>query len=113
MVETILNKPTNAVNLSLKPRILNAQFGDGYSQRSPDGINNIVEIWDVTFEYADKSIRDTLNDTLKDFGGVNYFLWTPPYESSTKKFICQEWTQPLNDQGSYALNAKFIQVFEV
>jgi phage-related protein len=112
MTVTITNKPTNAVNLTKKVRVLNTQFGDGYTQRQADGINTIPEVWDLTFEYSSKTDRDALDAALTSLGGVNYFLWTPPYEVSAKKYICQEWSMPLNDYGSYPLQAKFTQVFE-
>jgi phage-related protein len=40
-------EPTRASSRSVTPRFLMAPFGDGYSQRSGDGIQTIKEEWSV------------------------------------------------------------------
>ena len=40
---TVGFNPDKALKQDMKPRILAAQFGDGYMQRSRDGINTITE----------------------------------------------------------------------
>ncbi|MDI6029558.1 hypothetical protein QBK99_25795 [Corticibacterium sp. UT-5YL-CI-8] len=48
--------PPNGVNiaqgsgLNFEPRIKKAEFGDGYSQRSPDGLNSNLATLEASFE---------------------------------------------------------------
>jgi phage-related protein len=76
-------------------RIKTIAFGDGYSQRSIDGINGNVRSFNLTF----KAIRQEVSVALDNFfNGDNalydrrpheYFFWTPPppFNEREGKFI--------------------------
>lgn len=69
--------PAPDYTASLAERMLSAQFGDGYSQDVPDGINFALRSWPLVFsgpaERANE-IEAFLNDHL---GGAT-FLWIVP-----------------------------------
>lgn len=65
-------------------RILRVDFGDGYSQSMPDGINNALEEWDLSFENYPAADVDTITDFLDSLKGSAVFSWTPPGEASPK-----------------------------
>lgn len=67
-------------------RVLTAQFGDGYSQEAPDGINNLVDSWSVTYENLDNTERATLWAVLDAVGSWDYLTWQPPGYSTSKKW---------------------------
>ena len=82
------------------PRVLRTEFGDGYSQRAADGLNNNPSEWNLRWE-----LDDTDTDTLIAFfithGGHTTFEWTPPRESTSQKFIIIEWGEtPYGESGS-------------
>ena len=60
-----------------KYRILNAEFGDGYSQTAPDGINN--EIREVTVMYKNllPTEYDTVMNFLRGLRGASKFKFSP------------------------------------
>lgn len=73
--------PDSVNTFGHEPKILRADFGDGYLQAAGDGINPYKDTWDLTFTnrpYADIQSIKTLLDTLN---GAASFYWTPPGET--------------------------------
>lgn len=64
-------------NASVDLRFKEAQFGDGYSQRSPDGLNSVVDSWPLTFT-GEASKVDQVIAFLDARLGVEPFNWTNP-----------------------------------
>lgn len=53
-----------------------AQFGDGYAQEAPQGINPVTESWPLSFEGYTSEVQP-----VKDFITAHIgksFYWTPP-----------------------------------
>lgn len=67
--------------------VLSVQFGDGYSQRAPNGINAKVDSWEISWIWLDDSERDTVLAALDAVGGHDYLTWTPYGETAEKRFI--------------------------
>ena len=99
---------------SFKVKVLEASFGDGYTQRTPDGINNIQEIWSVQWDRLDTTSRDEIIDFFVARKGSESFNWTPPRQSLPKKFYCKDWSStPVEGEGLFNIKAKFEQVFDI
>ena len=62
-------------------RVLSAQFGDGYSQEAPDGINDVVDEWNLKYENLTTDERSTLMTALDSVGGYDYLTYAPPGDS--------------------------------
>lgn len=90
-------------------RVLKAQFGDGYSQRIADGINNKPRSWSLSFSKTQTDI-DLILAFLNAEGGVYSFDWTPP-RGVAGKWICEQWNTTVND-GFDNLTVQFVEVFE-
>lgn len=77
-------------DLSEKPRILEAGFGDGYSQATPDGINAILQTWTWTLKdgMADKiiAIRAFL---IARSGSERFYFYSPLGETIVVR--CKDW----------------------
>lgn len=67
-------------------RMLNNNFGDGYHQDVPDGLNNIVETWNLAWNNINDENADDIIAQLKSFNGVA-FEWTTP-DGETKNWTC-------------------------
>ena len=67
-------------------RTLTSQFGDGYAQHTPDGINNIVDEWSLVYENLTNAERTTLVTALDAVKSSDYFTWTAPGDTSQKRF---------------------------
>ena len=103
--------PTIASSRSTKARVLRADFGDGYTARVTDGINVIKDTWDVEWLVSETD-ADTITDFLEARAGAENFDWTAPGESSSKKWICEEWTRNYVSSEHTSISAIFEQVFD-
>lgn len=106
-----------AASRELEPRVLVAQFGDGYAQRRPNGINTQDEIWSLTFNNRTAAVAQAIDDFLKARNGVDVFVWTPPRASTARNVICPEWSLAYGDLTNGGalvmnLNARFQQVHQ-
>lgn len=68
-------------------RTIKMSFGDGYSQRAPNGINNRIDSWEVTWGALTFAELDTVETALSNIGGHNIIKWTPSGEYTEKFFI--------------------------
>ena len=104
--------PSYGAAASNEPRIKTAKFGDGYEQRSADGLNANPENWTLSFTNRDVAEIDAIDAFLDARGAVEYFLWTPPRQSTAKKFICKKWERQIIVGVTDSLTATFTQVYD-
>lgn len=114
--------PDYQAQAQYKPRVRVAAFGDGYEQRVPFGINTNPQTWTLKFENRDNTEGTAIQSFLNARGGYDSFVWTPPGQSVSLKFVCREWVaMPVKGTGSaldgslqtfWTINATFVQVFE-
>ena len=105
-------EPTRASNRNVTPRFLRADLGDGYDQRSGDGIQTIKEEWSVTFEALDQTSANTLIAFFEDLQGYQKFEWIPFRQTVAKKFICPSWSESYRGAGLTSVSASFVEVFD-
>ena len=105
--------PIRATKPVTNTRILQAPFGDGYTQRAGDGINTIIQRWTVEWNCLDSTSSDELIDFFEARGGYESFLWTPPGDSREKKFVCKQWTETHPGNSKKGLTASLEQVFDL
>jgi phage-related protein len=106
--------PSYGSQLNCEPRLLEAPFGDGYSQRAGDGINTDPQNWPLVFEPFTNDEADAIEAFFKArlaAGGLEAFDWTPPFKASAK-FICRSWSRSYDRFNSNTIHALFEQVFE-
>lgn len=102
--------PQWGTECSEEPLVRKAQFGDGYQQRQPAGLNNDLEKWTVTFKEAPETIT-LIKAFLKARGGVEAFTWVTP-EGRSSSFICSSWRKQEDDYGWRTITATFEEVAE-
>lgn len=105
--------PSKSFSVSTKPRIIKSQFGDGYSQRYVDGINNITKEWSVSFNSKDLNTAGQIENFFEERKGVEGFKWTPPGDTLTYSVVCPEWNRTYDSHLSASINARFVQIFDV
>lgn len=84
-----------------------AQFGDGYVQTAPLGINAETQRWSVTVGAYTSEARE-IADWLRDHKGEAFF-WTPPL-SDEGLYQCDGYKPTFQGGGYYTINAEFYQV---
>jgi phage-related protein len=106
-----ISKPDQGATKSSKTRTRVSKFGDGYEQRIGDGINSIVESWDLTFSGRTLAEIDLIDTFLEAQAGVYAFYWATP-RGVTRKFKCVEWKPSYSHAFDCSLTCTFEQVFE-
>ena len=95
---------------TVKFRTLSARFGDGYEQTAPDGINNKLESWPLTFEGTSASITP-IKTFLESKLGTRSFLWTPPL-GTQGMYKCKTLSVVPKGGDNYEISATFEQSFQ-
>lgn len=103
--------PTYGASKTSRPRVLNVQFGDGYSQRVRFGLNTDLKSWNLTWQVSETD-ADTIESFLEARAGVESFEWTPLDSSTAYRWICQEWSKTIPYVNRATITATFIQVAE-
>lgn len=94
-------------------RVLDAQFGDGYSQTSADGLNAICHTYSVAWALLTKTEMEAFTDFLAAHGGHTPFLWTPPLQSLVRQWKCKIWKPAPLGGGWYSLSCTFKESFDL
>lgn len=94
------------------PKVTEAQFGDGYSQRAADGINTLRAVYNVAATAITLVDATTMSDFLDARLGVEAFLWTPPNESE-QVFTSPTWRVTPTGAGFANFSARFIKQFDL
>ena len=84
--------PSYGSTIVVEPKVLSTKFGDGYEQRTPDGINNALIKIDLTFELRSNAECAAIIHFLTARAGAESFLFTPqePY-ATLRNFVCRSW----------------------
>ena len=95
-------------------RVRRAEFGDGYSQRAPDGLNFVGR--QVTLSWPALSAADS--DTIEAFfiaqnSGATPFLYTLYNESTQYQWTVASWTKAYVDGDIVSLTATLVQEFDL
>lgn len=99
-------------SLDEEPRLRRARFGDGYEQRSPDGINSLAQQWEYFAEDVDDAIAQEMVSFLRTHG-VAGFNYVPMWHTAAIRVVCRRWRRTLGSRvGQSNISATFEQVFE-
>lgn len=105
--------PSQASSKSTAVDMLKMNFGNGYEQRVANGINYMRDKWAVSWEGLNVTDRNTVISFLNSISAGDYFTWTTPFDSVSKKFVLDgDWTLTDNGGVVFTINAQFRQVFD-
>jgi phage-related protein len=96
-----------------EPKIISAQMGDGYSQRTPAGINFQPRSWNLRWEPITVAEADAIEAFLIARGGYEAFWWTPPRGGPAVKVICPRWVRTEPQWNASGLMASFVENFDL
>ncbi len=104
--------PTD-VDVTVEPRVLTANLGDGYQQRAADGLNTMPKTASLAWENLTIAEANTIENFFLGKGGHTAFTFTIPKESTSLKWICTQWTRSPKAGGYVNMKATFKQVFDL
>jgi phage-related protein len=107
---------TPSYNLSVthSPRINTVMFGNGYEQRSPDGIySNLIRL-DVSFDMRNQAEASAILHFLKTRKGTESFIvknLPPIYADSfyNKRFVCPTFNSNFTFHNNYTMKGTFVE----
>lgn len=111
---TISTLPAVSSQKTTMYRQITLQFGDGYMQNAPDGINNVYYKWDVKYENVKLADRNTLQTFFDSIGLWSWFSWTAPGDSVARKWKIT--TAPVETSvgaNIYTISVSYTQVFDL
>lgn len=97
-------------------REMSAQFGDGYQQVAPQGINFKIDTWSITWAPLTSAQKTTVETALDANGSWGVYTWIPLGETVSKKFRVTKdgyTRQSLNRGNLFSISCKLVQVFDV
>ena len=107
-------KPTYGQRKKSKPKTRIVRFGDGYEHRLLLGLPAHQNPKEFTFTFevseADADTIETFLDARAD--DSDSFTFTPPGESTSSEFICEDWTKSIPYKNRANITVNFRQVFE-
>lgn len=105
--------PDWGLQRQFKPLVLRAAFGDGYSQRTADGINSLPVTFSARWTNLVAADKDTILNFFIARKGYQSFYYQYVDESSPKVYICGDWSYTHDDAGAYGISANFMQVYDI
>jgi phage-related protein len=107
------NAPNVGMSVSREPRLQIAQFGDGYDQRIPDGINFIRRAWTLRWAPITPEAADAIEQFLVARGGYQSFWWTPPRYLQPVRVRCPKWIRTEDQWNASGIEAGFFESFDL
>ena len=106
--------PDFGATKKVNSRVVEARFGDGYSQRQQIGMNPSMQEWSLTFNNRNLTEANEITDFLEARGGTESFDFTPPGSEDSITVVCRpgQWSITTVKFNLYSITAKFEQVFE-
>ncbi|MCL4664494.1 phage tail protein [Burkholderia multivorans] len=90
-------------------RVRKARFGDGYTQRAADGLNNRTATYNLRF-VGRADMIDAILAFLDAHAGSVSFFWTPPLRPQGR-FVCEKYSEPVKNGEIYTITAQFEETF--
>ncbi|MFK3915771.1 phage tail protein [Psychrobacter sp. NPDC078501] len=112
MVDTFPWQMDMGASADTQYRVNKTQFGDGYSQHSSFGINNIIKNWSGTKTGDWDTVIAPILDFLDAHAGVKPFLWTDPH-GKTKQYTCAGASTPQRKGNFWQITLNFEQFMSV
>jgi len=114
LVPSFFWKPSYTSNIAFEPNIINIQFGNGYQQRIPNGINFDLLKFEATFENRMEMEAVSMLHFLDQRGGAQAFIYNVPtiYSKSNfnTKFIAPNWNVTYNSYNNYTIKVRIEEV---
>lgn len=87
-----------------------ADFGDGYSQPTPKGINHIKRAVSLKWAVLTLEQMQEITGFFERMGGNQPFYFQPFGEHRTRKWTCKEWDFT-TDSGIWTVAANLVESF--
>jgi phage-related protein len=104
--------PSVGAKITREVRLLEASFGDGYTQVARDGTNHIRQSYELTWEALSADQAGAIITFLDQQGGDMAFLYTLPGKAQMR-FTCKQYQETLTSGGWHSVTATLKQSFNL
>lgn len=92
-----LGNPSPSSSVETQVRLIETEFSDGYSQRIPDGVNNLRRVYNVVFENLDTADSATLRNWLTTYSqGETVVALTHATDNVSRNWYIRNWDETLS-----------------
>jgi phage-related protein len=107
-------KPAYSISKRSEPKLRTTRFGDGYEQRVTFGIPGHMNPKEYALTFYVNDTGAAAIETFLDARAVDAasFDWTPPDQTTARKYVCFSWTRELVGPDFNSITATFREVFE-
>lgn len=98
--------PSLGSPLEAEPRVLRAQFGDNYAAVGGDGLNPIVDVWQLEFRDVSVTVAGEIDAFLRTKAGVTPFSFVPPKPHDTEIQVRSEGKWGVDPSGGLLRNVR-------
>ena len=113
---TFPSTPEPSYGLSKKsaPLTRTVRFADGYEHRILFGLaqHQNPKVFSFTYEVSESQADEIETFLDARANDTNSFDFTPPGESSSSKFVCENWTKSIPYNNRATIQTTFREVFE-
>lgn len=102
--------PSPGTNHKPAVSLWEADFGDGYSQPTPKGINHIKKATSLQWDVLSYEQMQEITGFFERMQGNKAFYFRPFGEERAIKWTCKEW-DATTDGGIWKVTATFVQSF--
>lgn len=95
---------------SHEPKILSAQFGNGYAQEAVDGLNADLMTLSLSWEALTPAEGQAVMDFFAGQKGILPFKFTLPGEDLPRKFKCKKWQRRFSTETLVDVSANWNEV---
>jgi phage-related protein len=103
--------PSPGILKNYEMKLLEAEFGEGYTQIARQGYNHIRRKMSLRWDALDRTQRDEIMAFFIERGGDQTFWWQVHDEPEPSKWICKDFSSEHPD-GIYKISAEFLESFE-
>lgn len=104
-------QPSPGTSKKITPKILKAEFGDGYSQSSRNGHNHIRDEVSLSWDYLLRSEAEAIDAFFTARGGDQAFWYQPFLYQAPLKWTCETWDVKVAENGGWQVSATLIRNF--
>ena len=103
--------PSVSTRKATTARVLKAQFGNGYAQRSGDGLNSVARKATLQWDALTVVQLAQIEAFLVERAGYQAFWFTAPDETVARMWTCETWNTNGIDFDLVALSAELEETF--
>lgn len=92
-------------------KLKKAEFGDGYTQITRDGINHIRQVYSLSWDKLTRANAESIVAFFEQQGGDTPFYFQMSPTSPLLKWTCEEWEMEFLSAGLGGVTATFRQSF--